>query len=164
MTVVVMGVALLAAVVLNYLMPEQVFVLIASLAAFATVWVWLMILLAHFAMRRGLSAEERGNIAFPVPFWPVAPLLTLLFMGLVIAVLGMVEETRIALIAGLVWLGLLTAVWFARVRKNAVHVSAGDGQNHRRHRARYAALAQALADGPLPDGTGGDDADQRHHR
>ena len=98
-------------VVLNYLMPEQVFVLIASLAAFATVWVWLMILLAHFAMRRGLSAEERGNIAFPVPFWPVAPLLTLLFMGLVIAVLGMVEETRI---------GLLTAVWFARVRKNAV--------------------------------------------
>lgn len=79
-----------------------------------------MILLAHFAMRRGLSAEERGNIGFPVPFWPVAPLLTLLFMGLVIAVLGMVEETRIALIAGLVWLGLLTAVWFARVRKNAV--------------------------------------------
>ncbi|UIM59606.1 amino acid permease [Klebsiella oxytoca] len=120
MTVVVMGVALLAAVVLNYLMPEQVFVLIASLAAFATVWVWLMILLAHFAMRRGLSAEERSAIAFPVPFWPVAPLLTLLFMGLVIAVLGMVEETRIALIAGLVWLGLLTAVWFARVRKNAV--------------------------------------------
>ena len=79
-----------------------------------------MILLAHFAMRRGLSEEERRHIAFPVPFWPVAPLLTLLFMGLVIAVLGMVEETRIALIAGLVWLGLLTVVWFARVRKNAV--------------------------------------------
>lgn len=117
MTVVVMGVALLVAVVLNYLMPEQVFVLIASLAAFATVWVWLMILLAHFAMHRGLSAEERRQIAFPVPFWPVAPLLTLLFMGLVIAVLGMVEETRIALIAGLVWLGLLTIIWYAKVKK-----------------------------------------------
>ena len=71
MTVVVMGGALLAAVVLNYLIPEQVFVLIASLAAFATVWVWLMILLSHFAMRRGLSAEERSQIAFPIPFWPV---------------------------------------------------------------------------------------------
>ncbi len=57
-----MGVALLVAVVLNYLMPEQVFVLIASLAAFATVWVWLMILLSHFSMRRGLSAEERSKI------------------------------------------------------------------------------------------------------
>ncbi len=62
-----MGVALLVAVVLNYLMPEQVFVLIASLAAFATVWVWLMILLSHFSMRRGLSAEERSKIEFPIP-------------------------------------------------------------------------------------------------
>ena len=122
MTVVVMGGALLAAVVLNYLIPEQVFVLIASLAAFATVWVWLMILLSHFAMRRGLSAEERSQIAFPIPFWPVAPLLTLLFMGLVIAVLGMFAETRMALIAGLVWLGLLTVVWYARVRKTALQV------------------------------------------
>ncbi|QLN99876.1 amino acid permease [Klebsiella quasipneumoniae] len=112
----------LAPVVLNYLIPEQVFVLIASLAAFATVWVWLMILLSHFAMRRSLSAEERSQIAFPVPFWPVAPLLTLLFMGLVIAVLGMFAETRMALIAGLVWLGLLTVVWYARVRKTALQV------------------------------------------
>lgn len=109
--------------VLNYLIPEQVFVLIASLAAFATVWVWLMILLSHFAMRRGLSAEERSQIAFPIPFWPVAPLLTLLFMGLVIAVLGMFAETRMALIAGLVWLGLLTVVWYARVRKTALQVA-----------------------------------------
>ncbi|EPJ4738712.1 amino acid permease [Klebsiella pneumoniae] len=114
---------MLAAVVLNYLIPEQIFVLIASLAAFATVWVWLMILLSHFAMRRGLSAEERSQIAFPIPFWPVAPLLTLLFMGLVIAVLGMFAETRMALIAGLVWLGLLTVVWYARVRKTALQVA-----------------------------------------
>ncbi|MGC5209824.1 proline-specific permease ProY, partial [Escherichia coli] len=48
--------------------------------------------------------------------------LTLLFMGLVIAVLGMFAETRMALIAGLVWLGLLTVVWYARVRKTALQV------------------------------------------
>ena len=53
----------------------------------------------------------------------VAPLLTLLFMGLVIAVLGMFAETRMALIAGLVWLGLLTVVWYARVRKTALQVA-----------------------------------------
>ncbi len=44
-------------------------------------------------------------------------------MGLVIAVLGMVEETRVALLAGLVWLGLLTVVWYARVRKTALQVA-----------------------------------------
>jgi histidine transporter len=87
-------------VVLNYLIPEQVFVLIASLAAFATVWVWLMILLSHFAMRRGLSAEERSQIAFPRSG---RLLLTLLFMGLVIAVLAA---------DGAVLAGLLTVVWY----------------------------------------------------
>ncbi len=117
MTVVVMGVALLGAVVLNYLMPERVFVLIASLAAFATVWVWVMILLSHFAMRRSLTAQQRKQIAFPVPFWPEVPLLTLLFMGVVIAVLGMMAETRMALIAGLVWIGLLAGVWFGWIRR-----------------------------------------------
>ncbi|MBV4412310.1 amino acid permease [Enterobacteriaceae bacterium YMB-R22] len=119
MTVLVMGAALLAAVVLNYIMPEKVFVLIASLAAFATLWVWLMILLSHFAMRRGLTSQARAQIAFPVPFWPLAPLLTLLFLGLVIVVLGAVQETRMALIAGVAWLGLLTLVWYAWVRKSA---------------------------------------------
>ncbi|WP_312284164.1 amino acid permease [Yokenella regensburgei] len=120
MTVVVMGGSLLAAVVLNWLIPEQIFVLIASLAAFATIWVWLMILLSHFAMRRSMTAAEKAEIAFPVPFWPVAPVLTLLFMGLVIVVLGWFEETRMALIAGLVWLALLTVVWFTRAKKRAI--------------------------------------------
>ncbi|UNB80935.1 hypothetical protein MJK72_09545 [Klebsiella pneumoniae] len=92
---------------MNYLIPEQVFVLIASRWRHSPRYgVWLMILLSqHFAMRRGSSAEERSQIAFPIPFSPVAPLLTLLLMGPVIAVLGMFAETRMALIAGLVWLG-----------------------------------------------------------
>ncbi|WP_333896549.1 amino acid permease [Mixta calida] len=119
MTVVVMAVALLGAVVLNYLIPEQVFVLIASLAAFATLWVWLMILLSHFAMRRSLTEQERADIRFPVPFWPVAPVITLLFMLLVIGVLGAVAETRMALIVGLFWLAGLTLIYFWRVKKRA---------------------------------------------
>jgi len=120
MTVLVMGSSLLAAVVLNWLIPERIFVLIASLAAFATLWVWIMILLSHFAMRRSMSPAEKAAVAFPIPFWPVAPILTLLFMGLVIVVLGWFEETRMALITGLVWLALLIVVWFTWAKKSAV--------------------------------------------
>ncbi|MCT4936264.1 hypothetical protein LZK35_17675, partial [Pseudomonas aeruginosa] len=47
MTVLLMAVALLLGVALNYLIPQSVFLLIASIATFATVWVWLMILLAQ---------------------------------------------------------------------------------------------------------------------
>ncbi len=56
-TVLVMTTALLFAVYLNYIMPENVFLVIASLATFATVWVWIMILLSQIAFRRRLPPE-----------------------------------------------------------------------------------------------------------
>ena len=62
MTVLVMGVTLLAGVVLNYLIPEDIFLIIASIATFATVWVWLMILVTQIAMRRSMTAEEVAQL------------------------------------------------------------------------------------------------------
>jgi proline-specific permease ProY len=66
-TVMVMTVALLFSVYLNYIMPENVFLVIASLATFATVWVWIMILLSQIAFRRRLSPEEVKALKFKVP-------------------------------------------------------------------------------------------------
>ena len=63
---VVMTVALLFSVYLNYIMPENVFLVIASLATFATVWVWIMILLSQIAFRRRLSPEEAEHHSFAV--------------------------------------------------------------------------------------------------
>jgi len=56
MTVLVIGGALLIGVLLDYLIPENVFLLIVSIATFATVWVWLMILLSQVAMRRNMNS------------------------------------------------------------------------------------------------------------
>ncbi|RTF88976.1 amino acid permease [Serratia marcescens] len=117
MTVLVMSVALLLAVVLNYLIPEKVFMIIASIATFATVWVWLMILLSQIVMRRTLSPEETRQLSFPVPWWPVAPALATAFMAFVIGLLGYFEESRIALYVGLVWIAFLTAAYWLWVRK-----------------------------------------------
>ena len=64
MTVVVMSAALLIGVVLNYLIPKDVFLLIASIATFATVWVWLMILLSQFNMRRKMDPREAAQLSF----------------------------------------------------------------------------------------------------
>ncbi|MBD2806524.1 amino acid permease [Xenorhabdus sp. ZM] len=116
-TVVVMSGVLLIGVVLNYLIPEDIFVKIASLATFATVWVWLMILLAQYTMRRKMSAEEAKKLKFPVPFWPVAPVLTIAFMAFVIGVLGYFPNTRVALYVGIVWIALLTISYYLWVKK-----------------------------------------------
>ncbi len=119
MTVVVMAVALLAGVVLNYLIPEDVFLLIASIATFATVWVWLMILLSQFAARRRMSPQQVAALKFPVPLWPAAPLAAIAFMLLVLGVLGYFPHTRAALVVGGLWIVLLGAAYLLWVRPAA---------------------------------------------
>jgi len=116
LTVVVMGASLLIGVVLNYLIPENVFLLIASIATFATVWVWLMILLAQVGMRRGMSAKEVAELKFPVPLWPAAPAAAIGFMLFVFAVLGYFPDTQAALWVGMVWIALLVIAYWLWVR------------------------------------------------
>ncbi|MND67289.1 Proline-specific permease ProY [compost metagenome] len=109
MTVVVMGAALLIGVLLNYLIPENVFLLIASIATFATVWVWLMILLTQVAMRRSMSREQVAQLQFPVPFWPYGPAMAIAFMVFIFGVLGYFPDTQAALLVGVVWVVFLVA-------------------------------------------------------
>ena len=116
MTVLVMGAALLCGVVLNYLIPENVFLLIASIATFATVWVWLMILVTQIAMRRSMSAEEVAQLKFPVPFWPMAPIVATLFMVFVFGVLGYFPDSQAALVVGAVWIALLVVAYWIWVK------------------------------------------------
>lgn len=130
-TIMVMTLALLCAVVLNYLLPKQVFVIVASIATFATVWVWLMILLSQFAMRRKMSPGEAQKLQFPVPMWPVAPILTIVFMIFIIAVLSYFPATRIAFYVGGVWIALLISAYYLWIRKNVIIVSAQSAKETR---------------------------------
>jgi histidine transporter len=117
MTVIVVGVALLGGAVLNALMPEDVFVLIASLGTFAIVWVWLMILISHVRMKREIRRDNKLASEFAVPLWPVASFAAIGFIGFVIIVLGVLEDTRPAFIVGAVWLAILVASYFTIVNK-----------------------------------------------
>ncbi|MHC8375003.1 amino acid permease [Pseudomonas sp. MDT1-16] len=119
LTVVVMSGALLLGVLLNYLIPENVFLLIASVATFATVWVWLMILFTQVAMRRSMSSEQVAQLKFPVPFWPYAPMAAIAFMLFIFGVLGYFPDTQAALIVGVVWIVLLVLAYLTWVKPAA---------------------------------------------
>lgn len=112
MTVLVMGVALLGGVVLNYLLPDRLFMAFASMVTFSVVWVWLMILLSQVAMRRGLSGPESAALHFPVPFWPYGQVFAIVFMLFIFVVLGVFPDTRLALFVGAGWLALLTLAYW----------------------------------------------------
>lgn len=112
-TVVVMMLALLLAVYLNYIMPESVFLVIASLATFATVWVWIMILFSQIAFRRSLSKEQVKQLAFPLRGGVFTSVVAIVFLVFIIGLIGYFPTTRVSLYAGLVWVVLLLAgYWF----------------------------------------------------
>ena len=110
MTVVVMAGVLLVGVVLNYFIPENIFIIIASIATFATVWVWLMILLSQIGMRRKMTKEEVKALDFPVIGWPIAPAFAVIFMLFILAMIAYFPDSRPAIYVGIGWLVIL---WFA---------------------------------------------------
>lgn len=116
MTVISMMVALLIGVVLNFLFPDQVLFLLGALATFATVLVWLVILIAHIRMKRVIASENRLPSEFPVPMWPIASYLTVGFIVMVIVLVGIVPESRPALWVGLIWVGIICLAYFGLVR------------------------------------------------
>lgn len=116
MTVVVMVAVLFVGVVLNYYLPEQIFLIIAAIATFATVWVWLMILLAQMAMRRQMSTEQIKALDFPMFGWPYAPSLAIAFMLFVMAMMAYFPDSRPAIYVGLSWLLLLSIAYWIWIR------------------------------------------------
>lgn len=107
LTVVAMVGALLVGVLLNALFPDQIFFLIAALATFATVLVWLIILIAHVRMKREIARTRALPSEFPSPWWPFASYATIAFVLFVIVMIAVVPSTRPAILVGVAWILLL---------------------------------------------------------
>ncbi|KXU34086.1 proline-specific permease [Ventosimonas gracilis] len=116
LTVLLIVVAMGIGVLLNYLIPEKTFVLVASAGAFAFIWVWLMILIAQLRMRQTLSVEQVSKLRFPVLLHPFGTLAGIVFMLFLFGGMAWFEDTRISLLVGVVWLGLFTACYFLFVK------------------------------------------------
>lgn len=129
MAVLASAAALLVGVVLNYIVPAKVFTWVTSIATFGAIWTWGVILLSQIRYRKGLSAAEKNNLKFKVPLFPFTSYVSLAFLALVIGLMAYSPDTRIALIIGPLWLGLLTAVYYGKgFHKRKIDVSVTNKQ------------------------------------
>lgn len=99
--------------------PDALFLVVASIATFATVTTWVMILVSHHRMRREIQRRGNPPTAFQLPAWPTLTYIALAFMALVMVILAFSPSGRTALIVGFVWLALLTAAYFLWLPKSA---------------------------------------------
>ena len=117
-TVALLGV-LVVGVLLNYALPDEVFTIVASLATFATIFVWLMILLAQVASRRGMSRQERTELAFPVPLWPFGQLFAIAFIVFTFGIMVWQPAYHTALGVGAGFLVVMTLLYAVTGRHRA---------------------------------------------
>ena len=99
-----------ALLVLNLVVPERVFTLVASLASFATVFVWLLILAAHHGLRRRIARGTLRPGAFATPGWPWVTALAAAFLVLVLVMMAFLPEGRAALAVGVITTALLVGL------------------------------------------------------
>ena len=120
MTTIILLITLIVGVILNAVLPEEVFVIIAALATFATVYVWLMILLAQVASRRQMSAEEAASLKFPVPFYPFGQYFAIAFILFTFGIMVWLDEYHVALGVGVGFLAIMTLLYFVTGRPKAI--------------------------------------------
>ncbi|ANE03727.1 amino acid permease [Corynebacterium crudilactis] len=120
MTTAIMLVVLAFGIILNALLPERVFEIVASLATFATVYVWLMILLAQVSSRRKMSAEETKSLKFPVPFYPFGQYFAILFIAFTFGIMVWYDNYHLPLAVGIGFLVIMTILYYATGRPKAI--------------------------------------------
>ncbi|MGG1574314.1 amino acid permease [Fictibacillus sp. NRS-1165] len=105
-------------VLLNYLLPEEVFTLVTSIATICFIWVWGIILVSHLRFRK-LHPEDAKKSSFRMPLSPVINWIVLLFFVFVIVVLGFAADTRIALFITPVWFVILLIAYMITKKNSA---------------------------------------------
>ena len=102
--------ALLFTVVLNYVMPESVFIMITSISTFCFIYIWAIIVICHLKYRK-TNPELAKQSTFRMPLYPFMNYLILAFFVFILVVLALQSDTRIALMFTPFWFLLLWAFY-----------------------------------------------------
>ncbi|AQR97231.1 amino acid permease [Clostridium saccharoperbutylacetonicum] len=104
------AIVILISVVLNYIMPEGVFVLITSISTFCFIFIWAIIVICHIKYRK-TKPELAAKNKFKMPFYPVINCIILVFFAFVLVTLALNNETRVALFVTPAWFIMLALIY-----------------------------------------------------
>ncbi|OOM75626.1 amino acid permease [Clostridium sp. BL-8] len=101
---------ILISVILNFIMPEGVFVLITSISTFCFIFIWAIIVICHMKYRR-TNPKLVAKSKFKMPLYPIINYIILAFLAFVIVTLALNNETRVALFVTPVWFIMLGVIY-----------------------------------------------------
>ncbi|MED4534694.1 amino acid permease [Metabacillus fastidiosus] len=98
-------------VVLSYLAPENLFVYVYSASVLPGMVPWFVILISQISFRKMKGIEMKDH-PFKMPFAPVMNYLTMAFLIMVLAGMWFNDDTRISLIAGVIFLAIIVISFY----------------------------------------------------
>ncbi|WP_315074015.1 amino acid permease [uncultured Clostridium sp.] len=101
---------ILISVILNFIMPEGVFVLITSISTFCFIFIWAIIVICHMKYRK-TNPKLVAKSKFKMPLYPIINYIILAFLAFVIVTLALNNETRVALFVTPVWFIMLGVIY-----------------------------------------------------
>ena len=104
------GLALALLVALLY--PDSAYIYLFGISLFGGLFVWLMIFITHLSFRPKWDASGQPRLPVRMAGYPYTSLLGMAAIVAIIATTWWIQGMRVTIIAGLPWLGMLTAVYF----------------------------------------------------
>ncbi|WNS78188.1 amino acid permease [Domibacillus sp. DTU_2020_1001157_1_SI_ALB_TIR_016] len=105
-------IGLAVGVVLSYIAPENLFVYVYSASVLPGMVPWFVILISQIQFRKRKGAQM-ANHPFKMPFAPVTNYVTIAFLLTVLVGMWFNDDTRMSLVAGIVFLVLVVISFFA---------------------------------------------------
>jgi len=99
------------AVFVVFLWPEFAFNYLMSIALFAGILNWIMVLITQLKFRKRIGPEEAAKLTFKLPLYPVINYVVIAFLLFVVVMMGFSPGYQPALIVGPIWLVVLLVAY-----------------------------------------------------
>jgi L-asparagine permease len=109
-------------VVLNYLVPSQVFEIVLNIASLGIICSWAFIIVCQMQLRKAIKTGKAKPVAFKMPGAPVTSWLTLLFLLAVVVMMAFDYPNGTWTIATIPVLAVLLLLGWFGLRKRAAQV------------------------------------------
>jgi L-asparagine permease len=111
-------------VVLNYLVPSQVFEIVLNIASLGIISSWAFIIICQMKLRQAIKQGTAKPVSFKMPGAPVTSWLTLFFLAGVLVMMAFDYPNGTFTIATLPVVAILLVVGWFSLRKRASEVAA----------------------------------------
>jgi L-asparagine permease len=136
-------------VILNYLVPSEVFELVLNIASLGVLSTWAFILVCQMKLRSSILRGENEPVAFRMPWAPFTSWLALAFLGAVVVVMAFDYPAGTVTVASIPVLAVILALGWILLRRRGEIMSSTLPSSTLTHRVFD-------RDGRDPDGRDGD--------